>query len=118
MIESIAFTVYPVKDVAKSRRFYEDILGLKVTHNWDDQWVEYDLGDTTFAITTMDDGHIAGAKGATIAFEVADFEKAVALLRQRGATFKGDLLDTPVCRMAVLHDPDATKSSIHKRNAG
>ena len=32
MIESIAFTMYPVKDVVKSRQFYEDVLGLKMTH--------------------------------------------------------------------------------------
>ncbi len=113
MIESVAFTVYPVKDMARSRKFYEEVLGLRMTHNWTDQWVEYDLGDTTFAITSMDDTHQPGAKGAVIAFEVADFDKYTALLKQRAATF--ELLDTPVSRMAVLKDPDGNEIIIHKR---
>ena len=118
MIQSIAFTVYPVKDVAKARKFYEEVLGLKMTHNWSDQWVEYDLGDTTFAITTMSHDHVAGANGATIAFEVADFDRAMALLKQRGAKFKGDVMDSPVCRAATVLDPDGNEVIIHKRKAG
>ena len=115
MIESIAFTVYPVKDMARSQKFYEQVLGLKMTHNWSDQWVEYDVGDTTFAITVADDAHQAGAKGASIAFEVADFDKASALLKERGARFETH--DGSVCLSAVLHDPDGNEVIIHKRKA-
>ena len=42
MITSIAFFVYPVRDIATSRRFYEDILGLKLATNFRDEWIEYD----------------------------------------------------------------------------
>lgn len=45
MITSIAFTVYPVRDMARSRRFYEEILGLNVGDAFGDQWVEYDVED-------------------------------------------------------------------------
>lgn len=57
MITSIAFTVHPVTDMARSRGFYEKVLGLKVSHNFRDEWVEYDLGGSIFAITTVDLGH-------------------------------------------------------------
>jgi extradiol dioxygenase family protein len=63
MITSIAFTVYPVTDMAHTRRFYEDVLGLKIGRNFCDEWVEYDRGDSTFAITTMDMQRTPGAKG-------------------------------------------------------
>jgi catechol 2,3-dioxygenase-like lactoylglutathione lyase family enzyme len=115
MIESIAFTVYPVKDVTQSRKFYEETLGLEMTKNWSDQWVEYDVGDTTFAITVADDAHQAGARGASIAFEVADFAKATVLLKQRGARFETH--DGSVCFSAVLRDPDGNEVIIHKRKA-
>ncbi len=72
MITSIAFTVYPVTDMARARRFYENVLGLAVTSNFRDEWLEYDLGDSTFAITTMDMGHVPGAKGVIVGFETAD----------------------------------------------
>jgi len=57
MITSIAFTVYPVTDMARSRSFYEKVLGLTVSHNFRDDWVEYDIGGSTFAITTTGMGH-------------------------------------------------------------
>ncbi len=44
MITSIAFTVYPVTDMARSRGFYEGVLGLTISENYRDEWVEYDLG--------------------------------------------------------------------------
>ena len=72
MITSIAFTVYPVADMARSRRFYEEILGLKAGYIFGDEWVEYDVGDGAFAITTTDMGHAPGAKGAVVAFRGND----------------------------------------------
>jgi catechol 2,3-dioxygenase-like lactoylglutathione lyase family enzyme len=40
MIESVAFIVYPVKDIVRARKFYEDTLGLKLTQNFHDDWLE------------------------------------------------------------------------------
>jgi predicted enzyme related to lactoylglutathione lyase len=45
MIESVAFITYPVSDIARSRRFYEGVLGLKLTHEAFDAWFEYDLAE-------------------------------------------------------------------------
>ena len=62
MITSIAFTVYPSSHMERARAFYEHVLGLHVSYNYRDVWVEYDLGGSTFAITTTDMGHISGSK--------------------------------------------------------
>ena len=77
MITSIAFTVYPVSHMEQARAFYEHVLGLHVSYNYRDVWVEYDLGSSTFAITTTAMGHTPGAKGAVVAFEVSDLEMIV-----------------------------------------
>lgn len=37
-VKHIAFMMYPVKDVARARRFYEEDLGLKLTNNFREQW--------------------------------------------------------------------------------
>jgi predicted enzyme related to lactoylglutathione lyase len=115
MITSIACTVYPVTDMARARRFYEKILGLAVSSNFRDEWLEYDLGDSTFAITNTDIGHVPGAKGALVAFEVADLDAFVRTLKERLVTFVMDIFETPVCRMAVICDPDENHITIHKR---
>jgi len=46
MIQSIAFLTYAVSDIKAARHFYEDILGLKLTHQAGGEWFEYDVGDT------------------------------------------------------------------------
>jgi predicted enzyme related to lactoylglutathione lyase len=116
MINSIAFTVYPVSNVAKSRRFYEDILGLKVDHNFGDKWVEYDIAGQTFAISDMMEDSKPGAPGAGVGFEVDDLDQTLARLKQANVKFLMEVFQTPVCRMAVIADPDGNGIVIHKRH--
>lgn len=53
MIKHIAFTMYPVKDMARARRFYEEALGLAPTKDCRGEWVEYHLDNGCFALTTL-----------------------------------------------------------------
>ncbi len=115
MIRSVAFIVYPVADMARSRAFYENALGLTPSQNFGDEWLEYDLEDCTFAITTTDMGHTPGAKGAVVAFEVSDLDAFVKTLKEKSVTFVVETFSTPVCRMAVIEDPDGNHITIHKR---
>lgn len=115
MITSIAFTVYPVTDMARSKGFYENILGLKVGYHFKDKWVEYNVADSVFAITTTEMGPRPGAKGAVVAFEVTVLDSFVKTLKAKSVTFVTEALSTPVCRMAVIQDPDQNDITIHQR---
>lgn len=114
-IQSIAFFCYPVSDMAKAREFYEGLLGLKMTHNFNDQFVEYDLGDTTFSIGTGAPMMKPGAPGGCISFEVDEIEKWVATMKGFGIPFALELYETPVCRMFIVTDPDQNHVMIHQR---
>jgi len=48
--------------MARSRQFYEQVLGLRPTYEVQDFWVEYGVGAGTFAVTTTKMGHTPGAK--------------------------------------------------------
>jgi predicted enzyme related to lactoylglutathione lyase len=115
MIQSIAFLTYAVSDLKAARRFYENILGLKLTHEAGGEWFEYDVGDTTFAISAADADHPVPVRGAVLAFEVSDLDAEVERLQKRGATFRGGIAETPVCRFAILLDPDGSEVILHKR---
>jgi len=80
-------------------------------------WAEYDLSDETFAITTTKMGHTPGAKGAVVALEVSDLDAFVHKLKERAVSFVTEAFDTPVCRMAVIEDPDGNHITIHKGHA-
>ena len=53
--------------------------------------------------------------GPAIAFEVEDFDSAVPRLRANNLKFTLDPFETPVCRMAIVLDPDGNSICIHKR---
>ncbi len=116
MITSIAFTAYPVTNVSRSREFYERVLGLKMTSSFQDSWIESDLGDSTFAIGSGAMGRTPGAPGAIVGFEVADFDACVRTLKGQSVPFAMEAFETPVCRMAIVSDPDGNQVMIHRRH--
>ena len=116
MIKEIAFVAYPVTDMKAARAFYEQSLGLKLAMNYEDMWVEYDVGGGSLAISTMLEGHQPSAKGAAVALEVDDISATAADLRAKGVKFLLDVTTTPVCRMAAVADPDGNGIVIHQRN--
>ena len=119
-IVEIAFTGYPVTDMQRARAFYEGVLKLELTRmfeNGDRRWIEYDLGQSTFAISNMSsDDWKPSNDGPAIAFEVEDFDSSVATLRANNVKFTLDPFETPVCRMAIITDPDGNSICIHKRH--
>jgi predicted enzyme related to lactoylglutathione lyase len=115
MIQSIAFFAYPVADLKRARDFYERVLGLKVESNFQDEWIEYDVAGATFAITTMDATHRPAAHGAVVAFEVGDLDATVAQLKKAQVRFVTENVESPVCRSAVVLDPDGNDVILHER---
>jgi predicted enzyme related to lactoylglutathione lyase len=114
-----AFTCYPVKDMARARAFYEGVIGLvpAMVHAGENgSWTEYELGDGTFSLG-MAPGWEPSENAASIAFEMDDFDAAIAQLKAAGVAFKMEPFPTPVCRMAIILDPEGNAVIIHKRNA-
>jgi predicted enzyme related to lactoylglutathione lyase len=113
----VAFIAIAVSDKERARKFYQETLELKpATTGIDGAWVEYELGPTTIGVGC----HPAwqpSRDGTTVAFEVQDFDDALAKLKSRGVNFDGDKTETPVCWMAQFRDPDGNKLLIHKRKS-
>ena len=120
-ITEIAFSSYAVTDIERSRIFYEGLLGLEVSmeSNMGDggHWIEYNIGAGTLGI-----GRTAGWKpssdGCTVALEVENFDEAIAKLKAANTPFRFEPMETPVCHMAIIHDPDGNPLIIHKRKPG
>lgn len=117
MIKHIAFTMYPVADMARARKFYEEALGLPLAGvHAGGGWVEYHLDNGAFAITTMAKGVKPAANaGGSIAFEVDAVDETVAKLKAAGAKVAVEEFDTPVCRMAFVLDSEGNSLCIHAK---
>ena len=118
-VAAIAFTGYPVTDISRARAFYEGVLKLTSTTTFEHEgraWIEYDLGSGTLAISNMSSEQWKpSSDGPAIALEVEDFDAAIVALRKAGATFLIEPMDTGVCQMAIIADPDGNSVCIHKR---
>jgi predicted enzyme related to lactoylglutathione lyase len=117
MLKKVAFTMFPVKDTARARAFYETTLGLSVgSHAANGVWTEYDLpGGGCLALFNHPDPKAAQAPGgASIAFEVEDLDALVARLKGQGLTFSADNVQSPVCRMAILQDTEGNNIILHE----
>ena len=118
MITEIAFTGSPVTDMKRARAFYEGVLGLKPTmESAGGMWVEYDVGPATLAIGCYGDVWKPMPDGTMVAFEVDDLDAEIARLKSKGVTMHMDVTDSPVCRFAMVQDPDGNKVMLHKRRA-
>jgi predicted enzyme related to lactoylglutathione lyase len=117
-ITEIAFSCYPVTDIPKARAFYEGVLGLRKTFETDlgdaGHWVEYDIGPGTLAIGKSP-GHQPSAQGCSVALEVADFPETVAVLQAARVPVRMGPIETPVCHMVLVSDPDGNTVILHKR---
>ena len=114
-IKKVAFSLYPVKDVARAREFYEKILGLKPGDDFDGKWQEYDVGGTCFAISSAILDFVAPGSQNSVSFEVKDIKAFSEELKSKGVKFTmPDIMDTPVCQMAFILDPDGNGISLHQ----
>jgi predicted enzyme related to lactoylglutathione lyase len=89
---NLAFTGIPVTDMKRARAFYEG----------------------TLAIGSVGDQWKPSPDGTSVAIEVDDFDAAIKDLKAANVTFAAEGIESPVCRMAVVQDPDGNKIIIHK----
>ena len=114
MITGLAFVLYPVTSMARSRAFYEQTLGLNPDETFGSSWIEYPVGSATFAIT---DGIGFTAPASSVAFEVDDLDSQLASLKAAGVPIHGEINDFPGCRMVLIKDPDGSTLCIHQKKS-
>jgi len=116
-VKEFAFVFHPVTDVARARRFYEGLLGLKTarTHEFapGQWWIEYDVAGQALAISNAMPGSPANA----LTLEVASLDDALAAVRAAGATIVQEPMEFPPCRMFFIKDPDGNQLGLHQRKS-
>ncbi len=109
----LAFVAYAVSDVRRARAFYTEVLGLTPGESFSQNFIEFDLGDATFAIDAEPPGIVPGTCSG-VSFEVDDVASTRALLAERGVKITG-VMESPVCWFAFATDPDGNSFQIHER---
>lgn len=119
MITKMAFVAHPTKNMDQAKKFYEEVLGLKLAKTYaKGAWLEYDLPDgKTLAIETFSN------EGPYLALETDNIESEIAGLKERGANVLKDVWENKepdgksVCKMSIIADPDGNQILLHEMAA-
>jgi len=116
MYEKVAFTMYPIKDAERARAFYGETLGLEIGSKASSgAWTEFDLpGGGCLALFKTTELEPSSNSGGSVALEVSDLDAEKARLKGLGVKFKADLIESPVCRMAVILDSEGNSIILHE----
>jgi catechol 2,3-dioxygenase-like lactoylglutathione lyase family enzyme len=114
-VDSVDFVSVATRDLERSRRFYAETLGLEPSTHTD---AEFETRNVTLSLWEPErDGEPFVANEAGIALRVPDVHAARDRLEAAGVVFIGETVDTGVCHMAFLRDPDGNVLILHRRYA-
>ena len=116
--QRVDFIAVPVQDRERAARFYEETLGLRRNPNSTDTWLEFETSNVTLGLwEPSKDGEPFVANTAGVALRVPDVPAARTDLERQGVEFIGETVDTGVCHMGFVKDPDGNVLILHRRYA-
>ncbi len=117
-VTGLDFVSYPTQDLERSKTFYSEVIGLRMLTPPGDAWPEFDLGDgSVLALIEPEKiGQPFSPVLSGIALHVENVETATEEMRARGITIH-HAMDSGVCKMTFLSDPDGNALILHHRYA-
>jgi catechol 2,3-dioxygenase-like lactoylglutathione lyase family enzyme len=114
-VERVDFVSFLTQDIARAKRFYTEVLGLRIESEGESD-MELTCGQVTLDIFDPSSiGQQFAPSPAGLALRVPDVEAARAELETKGVQFDGDTVETSVCKQAWFRDPDGNSLMLHRR---
>lgn len=113
MVKGIAVVAYAVHDVSRAVAFYRDVVGLEPGELCNDEYVEFNAGETAFAVDAAPPGYEPGSCNG-VSFEVGDISAARERLLQNGVSVT-EIYEFPTCSACFANDPDGNGFALHRR---
>lgn len=119
IVSGVDFVTVPTDDLDAAVAFYGTTLGLRCSvHMPERGFAEFETGTVTLSVVVAENFPFGYHPNPNpLALHVADVAAARDALAARGVEFQGDTLDTGVCHMAFLADPDGNALMLHHRYA-
>jgi catechol 2,3-dioxygenase-like lactoylglutathione lyase family enzyme len=116
-VERVDFVSFLTEDIPRAKRFYAEVLGLEVETEAEND-MEFRAGQVTLDIfNPASIGQPFAPSPAGLALRVPDVAAARAGLEAKGVQFDGETVDTGVCHMGFVKDPDGNVLILHRRYA-
>jgi predicted enzyme related to lactoylglutathione lyase len=116
-VRALDYFVYTVADMDRAVTFYRDTLGMHFGFGERSGfWTEFDSPPVALALCAPGDGDWKGPPAAALA--VPDVRAKVEQLRAQGVPILAEPVETGVCVMAFVADPDGNRVCLHQRKDG
>src|SRR5690348_9929521 len=116
-VERVDFVPVASRDRERSKSFYTETLGLPLERDTPTGF-EVRAGQVTLGVWEPERMGLPFEPNHNgISLRVPDVAEARATLERDGVEFTGETIDTGVCHMAFLHDPDGNTIMLHRRYA-
>ena len=116
-VRAVDFIVYNSTNMKRSKKFYRDLLGLDRGGEHTSFWAEFATKPTTVCVCAP--GKRSKWRGKTaVALAVDDVYEAVEWLRRHRVKILMEPVETGVCHMAFIADPDGNRLCLHQRKDG
>jgi lactoylglutathione lyase len=119
-IERVDYTVIFVTDMPAMRRFYEEVMGFRLSRTLSERWHEYSLGDTTLVLAVGgrfgDEAPSPHHAALQLAFKVAPdaVARCAQELEAKGITLISQLTDHAFGHRTIFfRDPEANLIEIY-----
>jgi len=120
-IRAVDFVMYCTKNTRRTRAFYQKLFGLKRGAEWNDFWSEFKTAPVTLCLngrSSRPDPKWNWQGPPAIAFAVKDIHAAIEACRRRKVKILLDPVETSVCWMSFIEDPDGNRICLHQRKDG
>jgi len=103
-------------DLDQAVRFYREALGLRLKFRDGNRWAQFDLGETSFAVSAPPKARPPRGAGAVAVFEVESLEAAVVALQSAGAPIQSGVVDMGSHgRILTVRDPAGNPIQLFQR---
>ena len=120
-IRAVDFVMYCAQDSLKLRSWYQKVFGFKRGEEWNEFWSELATEPLTLCIngpnrSKKEKWEWAGS--AALALAVDDIHRAAAVCRRRKIRIWKGPVETSLCWMLFIEDPEANRIVLHQRKNG
>ncbi len=117
-VRAIDFVMYNTRNVRKTRAWYQQLFGFKRGEEWTEFWTEFATEPVTLCLNGPSkkmhpDWDWNGP--ACVALAVDDVPAAIEECRRRRVKVLIEPVETSVCWMAWIADPDGNRICLHSR---
>jgi predicted enzyme related to lactoylglutathione lyase len=120
-VRGIDFVMYCASDVGKTRSWYQALFGLAKGEEWTKFWSEFATKPVTLCLNGPNqarDNQWTWNGPAAVALAVDDIHAAAKVCRRRRIKILKGPVETSVCWMLFIADPDGNRLVLHQRKDG